>query len=286
MKRTSLILNVAAVLVLCLYLSACNIPGISGIPGITYNGKFTEEKDLTATATGIETLDAITTNGNITVTVAAGPDIKIHISKIIQARTQSEADELGPKVNFHAEPQGSTLKVYYDYPKEWKIRVDAEYTITCPPAIAQLLKTTNGSITAKGVEKTVEGRTTNGNIKVEGGQGAIYLSTTNGNLSAVNTSITGKSKFTTTNGDVEVMTKSASAPLYAGSTNGTITISLPAAFVGQVDAKLTNGRIRTDFTVTNGTTTKTKLQGVVGTGGETVIQVRTTNGDISFRKTE
>ena len=66
------------------------------------------------------------------------------------------------------------------------------------------------------------------------------------------------------------------------SSNGSITLTVPAAFSGQVDASTSTGKIRTDLPVTVQGPIGKSLKGTVG-GGAGTLKLRTSNGSIQIK---
>ncbi len=67
-------------------------------------------------------------------------------------------------------------------------------------------------------------------------------------------------------------------------TNGSIDLKLPGNFSGQIDAKTSKGRVRSDFPVPFTDKSKKQLTGKIGAGGAAKVTLRTTNGSINLRK--
>ena len=73
-----------------------------------------------------------------------------------------------------------------------------------------------------------------------------------------------------------------SANLYT--TNGSINLKLPRNFSGQIDAKTSKGRVRSDFPVPSTDKSEKQLAGKIGDGGSAKVKLRTTNGNINVKK--
>ncbi len=73
-----------------------------------------------------------------------------------------------------------------------------------------------------------------------------------------------------------------SANLYT--TNGSIDLKLPENFSGQLDAKTSKGRVRSDFPVPVTDKSEKQLAGKIGDGGSAKVKLRTTNGNINVKK--
>ena len=276
MRRTSVVFSSIVVILLGLCVSAC----IS-----SYKFSHTEEKDFQVPAAGIATVDAQATNGSVGVIASDTQEIKVHVIKVVQATTQEKADEYGPQVVAHVETEGDTLKIFYEEPKGIKqIQVNVAYAITCPPAIAIRLLTTNGSANVVGIERSVSAQTTNGNVDLERCKGAVNLKTTNGSISARMAMLEKEADCLTTNGNVRVEVETGIAPIRAVSTNGSVTIVLPPDFSGQLDAVTTNGSLSSEFEVTIEKRSDTCLKGSVGRGGNVNVKAITTNGNVTIKK--
>ena len=67
-------------------------------------------------------------------------------------------------------------------------------------------------------------------------------------------------------------------------TNGSIDLKLPENFSGQIDAKTSKGRVRSDFPVPFTDKSEKQLAGKIGDGGPAKVKLRTTNGNINVKK--
>ena len=73
-----------------------------------------------------------------------------------------------------------------------------------------------------------------------------------------------------------------SANLYTA--NGSIDLKLPENFSGQIDAKTSKGRVRSDFPIPFTDKSEKQLAGKIGDGGSAKVKLRTTNGNINVKK--
>ncbi len=67
-------------------------------------------------------------------------------------------------------------------------------------------------------------------------------------------------------------------------TNGSIDLKLPENFSGQIDAKTSKGRVRSDFPIPFIDKSEKQLAGKIGDGGSAKVKLRTTNGNINVKK--
>lgn len=160
--------------------------------------------------------------------------------------------------------------------------VQVEFQVTVPTGVNFTARTTNGSVTAAGVEARVQAYTTNGDVEIAGGSQAV-VRTTNGSV-AVNTR--GMAEARTTNGRItaRIGALDGGTPLRFSTTNGSITLALPDGINANIDARTTNGRIESEFPVTvQGRLGRNSLSGTIGAGGQ-LIEAHTTNGGIRLER--
>ena len=72
-----------------------------------------------------------------------------------------------------------------------------------------------------------------------------------------------------------------SSDLEIKTVNGSIHVTLPATASTTVDAETVNGRIVSDFAVSDGTVTRRRLKGTIGGGGRG-MSLETVNGSIQI----
>jgi len=257
-----------------------------GNPVRVADEEYVEHLERTVDGAGISSLDASTTNGFIGVRGTAGTEVVVQITKEVRAPTEEEAEEFARKVEIFVERDGDQIRIYEEHPKlPRNIQVEVDYDIQCPAQMDLRLGTTNGGIDVLATEGDVQAVTTNGNVDVRATRGPFNLRTTNGNIDAEVEALEGEGDFSTTNGNVNVEVGSGTAPLTATTTNGSIEVELPADFSGTLDASTANGRVRSDFHPTaGGGSPQTRITGPLGEDGDTPVQLRTTNGNISVEK--
>ncbi len=123
-------------------------------------------------------------------------------------------------------------------------------------------------------------KTTNGNVQFRGNPGYLEIKTTNGNIRASVIQLRDVAQFETTNGMV-----SGIAPISAVTTNGSIDVTLPANFSGKLEARTVNGRAHSAFDISRPAGSRQNtLFGSLGSGGDTLVQLRAVNGNVSVWK--
>lgn len=148
-----------------------------------------------------------------------------------------------------------------------------------------VVKTTNGSITVKESRSRLRLHTTNGSIQVEEGTGPLELTTSNGSIKA--TAEQAVLQAQSTNGGIDFRGTLADEEQIFKTSNGRVTLTLPATAQFQLDAKTSNGKIRTDFTLTKKDASgKGQLRGEVGVAPACTIKIQTSNGSIDIKKSK
>jgi hypothetical protein len=145
----------------------------------------------------------------------------------------------------------------------------------------------NGFIELHNVRGHLNLRTDIGSIRLQEVSGRIHAVSSNGRIEGTIESLEDEGLFTTDIGRIDVKVRKGIAPITATTSNGTLALTLPADFSGKLDAKTSNGQIKSEFTTLAGVTKrglKNSLVGQIGDSGETTIQLRTSIGRIQIKK--
>ena len=255
-------------------------------PFVSMDADYTEHLERTLDGKGASTVHAQTTNGGITLDGSVGDQVVVSIRKKVRATSDREAREFAEKVQIHVERNGDEIRIYKEHPKPPKnVQVEVDYEIQSPSGVDVDLGTTNGGIRIRGVEGKVDATTTNGSIDLQDGADRVDLRTTNGNIDASVDALGGEGRFSATNGSIDVEVRSGNAPVRATTTNGSVELTLPADFSGRLDARTSNGRVRSDFPITvPAGSPQNRLSGSLGAGGNTTITLRSTNGNVDLKR--
>jgi hypothetical protein len=137
------------------------------------------------------------------------------------------------------------------------------YELRVPRSTDLDLQTANGNVSTKGATGRLRLHSTNGRIDVEGAGEDVEADTVNGSIR------------------VAIGGASSQADITLDSTNGGITLYLPAAIAGRLEARTVNGSIKTELPVTiGGGSSRRRLSGDINGGGASRIELSTTNGSI------
>ena len=258
----------------------------SNITGRTADEEYVENLERNLDATDATLMDVRTMNGQINVRGTTGTEVVVQIRKGVRAPTEQEAEEFAQKVEIHVERDGDQVRIYSEYPEPPEpIQVEVGYDIQCPARIDLRLEALNGGIDVGEIEGMVDANTANGSVDVRGMRGPFHLISINGNIDAEIEALEGEGSFSTINGSVEVEVHSGRAPLMATTTNGSVEVTLPAGFSGRLEATTVNGRARSDFPMSAVVGfLQTHLSGPLGEGGDTRVQLRTVNGNVTLKK--
>jgi len=145
----------------------------------------------------------------------------------------------------------------------------------------------NGFIELHNVRGHLNLRTDIGSIRLQEVSGRIHAVSSNGRIEGTIESLEDEGLFTTDIGRIDVKIRKGIAPITATTSNGAIELTLPADFSGKLDAKTSNGQIKSEFTTLAGVTKtglKNSLVGQIGDGGKATIKLQTSIGRIQIKK--
>jgi DUF4097 and DUF4098 domain-containing protein YvlB len=213
-------------------------------------------------------------NGNIEVESWDKSEISVTAEIQIKAPSKTKAEELYEKLKFDVDASSSRVAIEADRPRIRQVwfglgghtSIRIRYYVKVPRQTDLKLKTTNGSVEARGARGAFDLETVNGEIKLleAGGEGR---------LKSVNGGIRCHLDEFYENGDLRART-----------TNGSIKIRLPEDAGAEFDAKTINGSVRLDFTLSGDVRIKRRrISGQLGDGGGN-LELRATNGSISVKK--
>ncbi|MBN2330040.1 MAG: DUF4097 family beta strand repeat protein [Candidatus Omnitrophica bacterium] len=148
-------------------------------------------------------------------------------------------------------------------------------------------KTSHGEIRLK--DAAAEGedvflRTTHAAVHIEDCQGNFDVQTSHGAIVGRRLSLSAPARFASTHGRIELEIDRGSAPVFAGTTHSSIALTLPKEYSGRLDASTSHGRIETDFPIPVLRSSKDSLAGPIGEGGEAIVRLRSSHGNISIQR--
>jgi DUF4097 and DUF4098 domain-containing protein YvlB len=178
----------------------------------------------------------------------------------------------------------------------------ADFEVRLPRGVKIRALSGNGDVVISGATDAVHASSGNGAVSVASRGGPVSASSGNGDVdvSEAGGEVTARSG----NGDVRVTTSSGPVSAYTGNGsidarmssvtgtadmsfrtgNGDITLTLPASFEGEIDARLPNGRLESDFPLrVEGRLDPRRLRATIGRGGRRV-SIMSGSGGAEIRK--
>lgn len=215
------------------------------------------------------------TNGSVEVVSWDKNEIEIVAYKEVRAGDRSTAEKLMEKIEIDIRESENEIIIKTHFPKSsssnglfgWLFgkggnSISVEYEIKVPENIDLNLHTTNGGVIVDNIEGRLRLETTNGKIRGRNINGLARCHTTNGSI---------RMEFTDIPADEKLSFKT---------TNGSIKLYLPENFGGEAELKTTNGRIDSDFSLSDGRKkSKKRYYGKIN-DGDNVLICSTTNGSI------
>jgi hypothetical protein len=142
----------------------------------------------------------------------------------------------------------------------------------------------NGSVDVSGADGRVHAASGNGTVRVSDAGGPVDASSGNGRVTVE--TARGPVTASSGNGDliVDIAALSGNADMCFSSGNGSIELSLPAGFGAELEARLGNGKVESDFPMTvEGRLDSHNVRARIGDGGRRLV-VSSGNGDLVLRR--
>ena len=245
-----------------------------------------EPQEWTFDVEGIATIDARTVNGSISIKSADGDRIVVRAWKSVHGQ-RAMRDAFDREVEVRAEQVGDVLRVSAEHPSPpGGVNLAVHYEIETPRAMAVRPHTVNGKIHVRGIDGAIDAESVNGVVALVGDTGPFKAQTVNGKIRAEIGRLLKGATFLTTNGSIDLDVDECAASATARTNNGAVKMTLGSGFSGQIDAKTNNGRVRCDFPVAAERQSRKRLKGVIGSGSDVVVKLRSMNGSIHLKERE
>ena len=246
---------------------------------------------------------AQTANGHIAAIGIEGETCQLSATLTAYATTLEEARLLAEQTEIKLERTADGLRAIIVRPElKTNESVCVSYDVRLPHKTGLDLQTSNGKITITQTQKDINAKTSNGRIEITNcSTAALRAHTSNGSIDIRQTpaqsldlhtsngsikceDITGSLTASTSNGSVNIRYASDApnpANIRITTSNGGIDLTPPANYSAKVDAKPSNGKIRTNMPITvQGEIGKT-LNGIIGSG-EGQLYLQTSNSSINI----
>jgi hypothetical protein len=220
---------------------------------------------------------AVTTDaGDVEVVPSSGPGTV----RIVARKHAADAEDLAA-IRVFAREEGGVLRVGYEAPGV-RTGVGVSFAVEAPPGLPLRLRSSAGSILARGFDAGMEARTSAGNVVADGVRGDLDLQSSAGSVSVSGGD--GAVAARTSAGNVEVAGRLRGTCLLESGA-GNVTASVPADARLRVRARTSAGTATSDFplaaTLEIGSG---RMQGDLGDGAEGTLDLRSSAGNVRLRK--
>lgn len=226
-----------------------------------------EPETRTWPANGITQINALTENGDITLSAIQDTMITAEITKRCMGEDSTDAAAHIDNIEISDSTSGGQLTLEADMPDDDDERnYRADFDMSAPQSIHINLATVNGTILIEDMIAGANIAVTNGSITTNNLQGGINGAIVDGAIDC----------------DMALLAANESALLAA--TNGDITLFLPSDVSAEFDAETVNGTVTVEgFPSVNYTIDESNHRaGTIG-AGDAKIYISVVNGDITIR---
>lgn len=255
---------------------------------------YCEMRGQTTSATGRFSVEDLH-NGSVTIRGSNRSDVLVRMRVESDAHSDREAKDLFTRIHTHVTPgrftvDGPATDGLFDwiFGTSWTVSVE----VLVPNKTELRLSAHNGAIRADDIDGRVQAESHNGAIRLNSVAGDVRFDSHNGGVTL--TRIGGGVDGSSHNGGVEVEltgTSSTTRTLRVDSHNGGVTVALPASYSAHVVTESHNGRLNSDFPITelgrvsrNGDDgNRVNREFDLGAGGASV-RITTRNGGIRLRR--
>jgi hypothetical protein len=217
-------------------------------------------------------------NGNLTVTGWDRDSVDVVAEVEVKGRRRSDLERTLEDIRIRIEPKADRVVIEADSPDfeggsgfwDWifgkHLQMSIDFHVRIPERSDASMETTNGNVSAEGLQGKLSLGSTNGNVEAAGVHGSVDASTTNGNaeVNCAGLKADDRISCTTTNGDASAV--------------------VPVDTQAEVELSTVNGQVRCDLPVTvQGGISDRRIRGRIGQGGGS-IRIGTVNGNASLSK--
>ncbi|MGF7186819.1 DUF4097 and DUF4098 domain-containing protein YvlB [Desulfitispora alkaliphila] len=204
--------------------------------------------------------------------------IKIHYDKKASAITEVDLATYLEETIIDIIEEQDSVEIRTIVPEIKRGNVSVSMRIHVPESVNLDVITSNGSITVEpGIQGDLKLRSSNGRIKVEGHIGEFDLETSNGSVNV--NDVNGGGKIRTSNGSINIEYSNEANLLGQEydirASNGKITVIFPDELGFDLDARTSNGSIKSKYQEIDGKIVKERIN-----GGGFKLNLETSNGSI------
>jgi hypothetical protein len=241
----------------------------------------TESREFSARRVGM--FEITNKNGAIESSVWDEDSIYVEFEKWATGDSSFDARDNLNDIRIRTMEESGVLSIDVDYPTRIGTSYGCNVYINLPASLDLNLETSNGAVSVSETQGDIECHTSNGAITLKNTEGDARLRTSNGTI--VTRNHYGELNGRTSNGEINadvVLPRRGECVLKTS--NGGIVLSIPPDTSAMIKASTSNGRIEIgDLDVNITEMEKTELRGIMG-NGEGDIELETSNGGISLRR--
>jgi len=152
-----------------------------------------------------------TGNGNISVHVGGGNDLRVTVNKSATDPHRSGADERMSGVKTMIEPTADGFLVHPTHQEDWEGTVEADLDVEVPKTVSVTAKADHGDVTVAGLTGTVNANTSNGDVDIHDAGSDVSATINSGHLRISN--VTGNVRVTGRGNEVDVSDVSGDASI-------------------------------------------------------------------------
>lgn len=273
------------------------------LAGIPWSESAHADVEMTLAMPSGRRLDVMNANGKIRIVGEDRRDIHVKARKHARAECSEAAGDLLDSIGLEQNVAGGVLELEVVIPRRWNRHGTADLELHVPRELEIHATTSNGKLCVQGLRCTFHAQSSNGSVRVDDVVGDVDITTANAKVVCdctvgrlVARSSNGKIQVGDHRGALDASTSNglihahlhelAKEGVSLATSNGRIVLELPPHPDADVDVRVDNGLIRSDFDLGeggNGEGSNGRVRGRLGRGGPP-IRLRTSNGTISLRE--
>lgn len=218
---------------------------LAGCIGGDFGTPFQKAVEETRALAANGTFELENTNGSVRLTSWEEPRVRIEAVK--RAGSERALEDL--KVEITGEGDTVTVRTRSPRPRWLGGAARVDYRVSLPRGARVRVGNVNGRVEVDGVAGALKASTVNGSVDVTHAGSRVDASSVNGSVEVQMARVdpAGRSRLSTTNGSVR--------------------LTLPRDASADVVARTVNGSVSCDFDLADGSRSRRKLEGRIGTGG-------------------
>jgi hypothetical protein len=243
-----------------------------------------EDPTRTWDATGLDTFEAVTSNGSIELEADFGASVRIDVTRVCYGRSKADAENYIDRIKVLESTDSGRLRLEADMPASGGRNYGASFRGLVRADLGLDLHTSNGHVKVTDQKAEIRVRTSNGAIELTDTEGHAELRTSNGamTLAVHRGGVEGETSNGAVSADVAELASGEDVDLETS--NGKIELHLPSDVSAHFDASTSNGSVTVSGfgNVQFELNEPTHKKGTIGSGASE-IKLKTSNGSIELK---